>query len=511
MRLVLAVFAVLLLACHRPTDRSAPSGGVLLRGSSGRATVEYQPTVKRVKRAVGLGALRAVSKEGSTLLFGRSLLDLHSLRRGDVLLVEGLLARKVLATDTIGGDIAVLTEPATLGETIRNGRIELNAKVQFAGELSRAGQAAASAWDRLGAVFVSHAHAQKLEDLPDVAKDVVEGIYKGWDTRFSAVPEKGRLNLSIHLTRNVGGFKALITGDGYLSDFEMDSGIEVEHGVVEQLEMSQKRLNGVMNFRWEVAKDSPGPEASEDRIKLPAAISIPLYELLGGLPLFLEISSAMIIKPAISGGKQYSRGAFRITYDGYQSFQIKQGTIDPAGNVTGDIQFLESQNISAVAPFGMVVAFAAPRIELTFGTSKVMDLGGIKQLREDLATAAEIVDTAAHTLVRRTLGEEGLDRLKSSLGGSLSLSQAVSNSLASDAAGYLELVASTGMSHTGMSAIVPCTRHDMNMVVKVGASAQAFGQQIGKVGTDVFKRHVVRIDPPGTRLCESVGSGDADG
>lgn len=41
--------------------------------------------------------------------------------------------------------------------------------------------------------------------------------------------------------------------------------------------------------------------------------------------------------------------------------------------------------------------------------------------------------------------------------------------------------------------------------------APAFGQQLGKVGTEIFKRHVVRIDPPGTRLCEQVGSGASAG
>ncbi|MGH7527282.1 MAG: hypothetical protein ACREMX_11320 [Gemmatimonadales bacterium] len=51
----------------------------------------------------------------------------------------------------------------------------------------------------------------------------------------------------------------------------------------------------------------------------------------------------------------------------------------------------------------------------------------------------------------------------------------------------------------------------MHLIVKVGASAQAFGQQIGKVGTEIFKRHAVRIDPPSARLCEQAGSGGPGG
>lgn len=505
-----AVFAMLLLACGGPSDQAEYSAGVLLEGSTGRATVDYQPNVKRVGRDAVRSALRAVSREGSTLLFD-SLPQLGLLRAGDVLLIEGLLARKVLATEKVGDRLVVLTEKATLGDAVRDGRIEVEARVQFSGPPAprsrSAGIGRRLAADVAG-FLTPTLQAQSLKDLKAAAKDAVKGVYEGWDTEFSANPAEGRLNLSVRLNRDVGGFKAVITGDGYLADFDLDTDIDIRQGIVERLTMTHKRLNGVMNFRWEVAKDSPGPEAGEDRIKLPGAISIPLAELLGGFPLFLEISAAMIIHPAITGGKQYSRGAFRITYDGSQNFRIKEGIIDPEGSVTGDIEFLEAQNISALAPFGMVVALAVPRIEVTFGTSKVLDIGIIEKMPEEVA---QWVDSAAVAMSGRLFGEEGVNRLKASLGGNLSLTHAVSNVLASDAAGYIELVSSTGMSHTGMSAIVPCTRHDLNFVVKVGGSVQALGQQIGKVGTDIFKRHVVRIDPPDARLCEAVGSSESGG
>jgi hypothetical protein len=39
--------------------------------------------------------------------------------------------------------------------------------------------------------------------------------------------------------------------------------------------------------------------------------------------------------------------------------------------------------------------------------------------------------------------------------------------------------------------------------VKVGASLQAFGQDVGKAGTEIYKKDFERVDPPGTRLCEA--------
>jgi hypothetical protein len=336
------------------------------------------------------------------------------------------------------------------------------------------------------------------EAAEKLAKSAVTGVFEGWETTFSAVPGAGRVDLSLTLKRNVGGFRGLITGQGYLSDFDLSSGIDVERGLVEQIELAHKKLNGVMNFKWEVAKDDPGALSEDDRIKLPAAASIPLYQYLEGFPLYLEISSALIIKPAISGGKEYSRGAFRITYDGYQSFQAKAGNIDANGQVTGDVAFVESQNISGMAPMGMVVAFAAPRLELTFGVSRIVDM-------EDVETAADAVDGIAEGLVKRTFGEEGWERWKSSPAGGVSMGEAAKKAVSSDAAGYLELVSSSGMSNSGMSAIFPCTRTDLDLAVKVGASAQAFGLSLGRVEHEIFTKKVTRVDPPGTKLCENAG------
>ena len=71
---------------------------------------------------------------------------------------------------------------------------------------------------------------------------------------------------------------------------------------------------------------------------------------------------------------------------------------------------------------------------------------------------------------------------------------------------YFEMVTSAGMSFTGMSAIVPCTRHDIHLWGKVGVSAQLMGIAVGQTSKDIYKTDFTRIDPPGTKLCESVGT-----
>jgi hypothetical protein len=507
-RVASAATALWLVACS-PSPAFESGDASRVGGGSGSAAITYQPHVRILDRAEAMAELSATSSDGWTLVFESQSPQLQSLKPGDVLLVKGLLARKVLAVSIQGSQVAALTEPATLGDVIRDGRIELQTPIRFTQP--------AAAWPSLmtrplslAALVVPTVHTQSPEsecmrqaetkrsqdDSKKIVANAVRGLFEGWDTEFSAQPASGRLNISITLKKSVGGFVALITGEGYLADFDLSSQIEVEQGIVERLELAHKKLNGVMNFTWEVAKDTPGAHSGNDRIKLPGAISIPLYQYLEGFPLFLEISAAMIIQPAISGGKQYSHGSFRVTYDGYQSFQAKEGVIDADGNVTGNIELVKSQNISALAPMGIVVAFAAPRLELTFGVSKILKFDDIKQ-------AAAKADAIAEQLIRRTFGNEASIRFKSSPMGGFSMSKAAETALKSDAVGFIELVTSSGMSHTGASAIVPCTRTDLHMIVKVGASAQAFGQKIAASDKEIFKRHVERVDPPGARLCDS--------
>jgi hypothetical protein len=478
---------------------------------SGSIHVSYRSNVHVLEQTSGIEAIQGVSTNGAGILLDASSPEISSVKAGDVLIIKGFLAKKILATQTIGSSILFLTQPADLLDAIQNGKISLTAPIRFHG--SPVASVSGSYPGRLFDLLVPPVYAQSPESeglskaeakgTLEAGKNILNGI-KGaviddWDTDFNVTPADGRLNLHLKMTKSVGGFSALINGEGYLTDFDFDSDIGVEQSTYQKLETNLKNINGVMNFKWEVAKDSPGIQTGDDRIKLPAAIEVPLYRFLEGFPLFLEVSSAIIIKPAISGGSEYSRGAFRITYDGYQHFSAKKGNIDSDGNISGDIQFLESQNISPLAPMGMVVAFAAPRIELSFGISKIFKF-------KDLKEAAATVDQYTDLLAQKVLSADQYQEFRNSPIGHVSVGQPIDMAMKSDAAAYFEMVSSSGMSFSGMSAITPCTRHDIHLRGKVGVSAEAFGMDLGKAEKDVFKKDFTRIDPPGTHLCESVGT-----
>jgi len=494
------IAVLMVVACKQSKDTRSSSvagGSPYVRGGTGSATVAYQPNVHVMERADGLKALSAVSRDGSTLLFAAPGPAIQSLKVGDILVIKGLLARKVLATDVQGSQFAVLTTRANLGEVIKDGHIKFDAPIRFSRRVASESPNRGpwnSPFERVLSLAVPEAHAQ----VSKLASGVSKAVVNGWEATYSITPGNGRMDVDLKLTRDVGGFKALITGKGYVDDFDLSSGIDVKGGVVDQFDVAFKKLNGVMNFTWEVGKETPGPYRESDRIKLPGALTVPLYELLDGFPLFLEVSAAVIVHPFIAGGMQYSHGAFRVTYDGSQGFQAKEGTMDAEGKVSGDIKFLEDRHISAVAPVGMAVNFAAPRIELTLNPLAELSAVSGGNVQGQISEAAEKADKVADFLIRKTLGDETADQAKS-IGFSMSKA---ADAMKSEAAAYVQVVTMSAVSNSGMSAIGgPCTNTDLGITVSIGARAEAFGQNVGSTDTTVFRKSFKKVDPPNSRVC----------
>jgi hypothetical protein len=50
--------------------------------------------------------------------------------------------------------------------------------------------------------------------------------------------------------------------------------------------------------------------------------------------------------------------------------------------------------------------------------------------------------------------------------------------------------------------MVPCTRTDLHMSIGVGASAKAFGQNVGDVDKKIFTKDFTRVRPSENALCD---------
>ncbi|WP_348263423.1 hypothetical protein P8935_02445 [Telmatobacter sp. DSM 110680] len=518
------ILILLLAGCRHesaPTtaQTTSQSGGNITQASpshqtpmashgSGYAHVTYRSNVRIMEAEEGKKTLIGVSTNGASLLFDSSSATAHSLHAGDVLLIKGLMARTVLGAESTPDGIVVLTQHALITDVIQDGEIKIQAPVRF-GAVRAANEQDVPPLPTWLNLFATPAYAQSptgemaksaeakgsMDAYGNMIKGMFSSVVSGWDTTFQATPAEGQTNLNITLKRNVGGFAALITGQGSISNFQFDSMINIKQSVLQNMDTSFNNLNGQMNFQWQVAKDDGGVMAEESRIKLPGAIEVPLSEFLDGLPMYLEVSGAILIHPAITGGKEITKGQFQIRYDGNQHFQVKSGNVNTDGSLSGDIQLGDHQDISPTAPLGMVVAFAAPRVELTLGLNKIYDESEIKK-------AADIVDKIADTVAKHLLNAQQYANYQQN---GLHLGDTFKNALSTDGAAFFQMIGTSASSYSGMSSISPCARYDLNLVAQVGASAEVWGKTYASTNKEIFRKGMTRVDPPGMRLCENIG------
>ena len=339
--------------------------------------------------------------------------------------------------------------------------------------------------------------AGRADAFGNLAKAPFRALLDGWDTQFSTEPAPGRINIRLQMKKSMANAAALITGEGYLQDFDFSADIDVQRSVTERVEMNYKKINGMMNFKWDIQTSEAGSLLGNARMKLPAGIEIPLYQYLGGLPLFLEISSAVLIKPGFALQYEFANGAFRITYDGTQGFRAKDGNVDADGTVKGDIG-LDKSEAGSGPPVGLVLTFAAPRIELSIGVSKVLKCDGVKE-------AAAKADKYFDQLATKAFGADAVAKFKASpVSEQVSAGKTVDVAMGSNAAAYLEFIASTGVSHSGTAVVSQCTRTDVHIKADVGASANALGQGVGTTQKTIFTKDFTRVVPGANELCKSL-------
>ena len=473
--------------------------------------VSYKPSTHVLSVAEAKDLILGISSNGvGYLLDGKNPVS-ADYKAGDSLIVKGLVARRILAADrTQDGSVVLLTQQARLVDVVQDGTIRISKPISFdgtatannnaphdAGLLSLLIPTAAAADGGLGGIHGNSIH--NLKGIP----------IAGWTVSTTLTTEApqgllnadGRLKILIELTRNEPGYRGKVTASGFLQTFGFDSDISIVNGTMEKLKSSLQNVKGELTLEWEVATEAHGFRATDDHIKLPPLLTVPLAELAGGLPVFLHLTSAIILQPALTGGGEYTHGAFKITYSGSEGIDGSVSGLTATGKIAGDIERLKTQNISATAPLGMVVAFAAPRIELVLGLE---DTGLLSpMITKGLVGAAS---AATDWLASKALSAEQYARFKASPAGGVNMAATLNDMLKSEANAYFEIVTSIGMSTTGVSVITPCTRHDIHLAATVGGELTVMAQDVGRPEAAVFKRDVVLIDPPGTKLCESVGT-----
>lgn len=444
--------------------------------------VTYNDHTVMVDEATVRKTLRSVSTNGNVLVFDPSP-QIQKLGLGSVLFMQGLAVRKVLATMPFESGTALLTVPAAITDYIQEGQIHWDYPVRFSATSASRDPVGSPLQAEAGLCLANllkclESHASPVVYAADAPPGSHHGQLKGWDYWASGTNQDNRVQVRLEVKRVEAGIHALLTGDGYLQNFDTSSDIEIHDGKLQDFRWSNKNLNGVMNFGWEVGKEKKGVWAEEDKIPLPTSFKIPL--LIGAWPLTISVDEALLIHPAMTEGNQLSEAHFRVEYNGYSRFSVHSGNINDDGQVSGNTSLVNMRALSPVAGHAFVAALAGPRMGIKLGVSSAWD-----KLKETVhADQAEralqfflSLDPVKKLLDSNTPG----GRLyRKALGILPDIKEAVEMALKSDAAAHLEIIIAAKLLDSGPMVVVPCQQAQAVVTVQAGANAELLGQTIAQ-------------------------------
>ncbi len=489
-------------------SRSTSPSSAIPSKAEGSAHVTFRPEVTALEETDATQALRGVSSNGMAFIFDSGNSKIAALKGGDVLLVKNLMARKVIAVDRQGDETLILTRLAGLPEVVADGKISFHQPMRFSNGNAQAKPGPLPWTTRLWKALPPHpvyAQTQAQQDDANIDAAMASGkkglnttynafhsLVSGWDTDFDATPENGKLHLTLKMTRDLETVESSITGDGYLQDFDTLLDTTVSGGSLSQMEGAFKNVNGTMDIKWAIGEKLKGGNGDPIQIELPSVVSVSLAPLLEGLPIYLDVSGAIVVQPVTTGANEYASGAYHLTYDGYQNFKLQKSTMDTDGTINMNFNPGDSKGIS-LAPTAMVLALAAPRIQLTFG-GPALDVFHVKGLKE----ASDTVNKWADKVAQKYLSPDAYQSWKASTD---LINKAIGAVQNTGAMVYLRVLTTSTAVHGGSATMFPCQRETWDFFVAVGASAQALGVPTGSLSKRIAEKKIERVDPPGGGLC----------
>jgi len=486
----LLLLLLLLPACSRQntapeSSREVGSGPVSLAALNLTPDLATKPgnvfqatfteKVVKMEQVAFVKSIRSISSDNSTFVFDPSDDSASRLQEGSILFVPGIAMRKVDVATKQDGNLVVVTEDAQLVEAFKDANIKWSAPVKFSEiRQPRAGvgpPAPAGPLERILSWLQPTAYA-------DAGGLSLSGEDDGWAYTVKAAPAPDKLDLDLDVSRKYNGLVVKVTGSGYVQNFETAATVMIKDSQLKYFDYQNKNLNGQVNFGWEAAKDEPGVEALEQRIKLPSSFTIPLP--IGGVPFSLEVSEALLLHPAFTGGKEVARGRFRVEYNGVQGFSFNEGNINQEGTGGADGSIVDHFSLSPVAPVGFVAAVSMPRIELKLGTDTVFQV--VKKY-----APPGLADAALNLLKKTPFGNK--------------IQQAVSDKLKTTGAAFAQVIITTTTIAAGVGSLIPCQKAQLITTISVGANATVLGKEKGKVSKEIFHQEKTIVVPP-TKSCD---------
>jgi len=477
--------------------RAAGEKNISVGQGSSYAHITYKPEVKIIDKSAVDASLQGISSDGHGAVFKNASAEIRALKAGDIFLVKNEFASKVLAAETDGDQTVIIVDQAKLTDVVAGGEINIDSPIGFHGprnvSTSEPPPHSFSLMDMIEPpVYAQQGSTITADPTKNVSKQLTSMLISGWKVdSYSVTPSDNSAVFSARIMKDTSGFKSAIAVDGNISNFSFVSNLNFSPSTAEQILNGVKGMSGKVHVVWQIGKDTPGVWAQEDKLALPIGASIPLGEVLDGLPLSIGLSAAFLIHPALTGGNEYSQGAFTIQWVGATSDQAKFVQQSEEG-LTFTIN--DNQSISAVAPLAMVLSLCAPRIELKLGILGAY--GGSTFLQ----VGAAAIDAAVDAIASHLLPAAMYQALKATPLGGLT----ATNILASSADVFVQVINTEGVTHAPNITLAPCTKTQLKISAQSGGDANLLGLT-GKAKTvkDLFTKEFIQWDP-GSNFCKSV-------
>jgi len=481
--------------------RAAGDKNISVGQGNSFAHITYKPEVKFIDEGAIKASLQGISSDGHGAMFKNASPEIKALKAGDLLLVKNACAAKILAAQTDGDQTVLIIDRAKLTDIVAGGEIKVDSPIGFHGpanaSMSEPAPHPFNLMDRIETPVYAQdgiIDANPQHNVTTMAKDA---LISGWKIdNYSFTPGDNQSAFAVRIMKDTVGFRSAIAVDGNVSNFQFVSNLNFSPNTAQEIINGVGGMSGKVHVLWEIGKNTPGVWAEEDKIKLPIGAKIPLAPVLDGLPLEIELSAALLIHPALTGGNEYSKGEYTIQWVGSKSSPTE--FVQP-GNEGLTFTINDNQSISAVAPTAMVLSLCAPRIEM--GIS-FLGSWGVYGYTADyfLNAGAAAIDVAIDAIEAHLLPQSMYAALKASPAGSLT----ATNALNSNADIFVQVITTEGVTHAPNITLAPCTKTQLKITAQSGGEANLLGLTgNAKKTKDLFTKEFIQWDP-GSNFCKSV-------
>ena len=472
---ILLLSGAFLSSCSKKNQSGSSSGGATIAGTPAQFytpkdavyDVKYTDQTVRIDFPTVQKTLRAVSPDGSAMVFDSADARLQGLAVGKVLFLEHLGVRKIIDVEKQGSQVGLITDAASLPDFIQDGHIKFTAPMNAAGAHAEvfSPREPGSAIEKLGALLFEPRLA--YADTPNKASIGLhaQGKVDDWEFEASATRKSDGINMTLSATKDLKGLKAKVTASGDVSKVSSSFDASVQGGKVQSFQYNTP-LKGSLHVTWAAISMDQNVGIGESRLKLPplAKDVIDVY----GLPFLFQINANLIFKPGFGTPHDAASGGFDLDYDGAGGLIVQGSQSSTNGNMQANPS-VQNTTSESLAAHGVVLAVNAPKISLSIGTDSFKE--ALNQLLPQTVTSWSWFQQLQQKLFSKKLSDQ----------------KGPGDFFKINGGAYVQLVEEFDYAASGPLSLVPCRVTDFNMYAQAGADAQVLAIQAKSPSVEWFK------------------------